>query len=112
MAFTITTAFDNDDVKDDPTYVKWFATEWQFKDGNWYGSGIPMHKCSKEELNRFYEPRKDQSSKVKKLQDANAFMCLDWSKVELYGNKDQDEFKYLDVNFLPCNVKETALIDG
>ena len=56
MAFAVTDDQDSTKVKDDPNFVKWLAVQWHFKDGP---TAIPMHKCSKEELNRFYEPRKD-----------------------------------------------------
>ena len=55
MAIAVTEAYDHGVVKDDPTYVKWYAVNYRIDSQ----IGIPMHKCSKEELNRFYEPRKD-----------------------------------------------------
>ena len=61
MAFAVTDALDFSDVRDDPNFVKWLALQWPIKNGKLsLPTGIPMHKCSKEELNRFHEPRKDQ----------------------------------------------------
>ena len=59
IAFAATTAFNSEQIKDDPTMVKWVAMSWEVKDGIWTPTYLPMHKCSKEELDRFYEPRKD-----------------------------------------------------
>ena len=39
-------------------------------------------------------------------------MCLNWSDVELQGNRIQDSYKLLDVMFLPCNVKESVFSVG
>ena len=64
MAFAVTEANNFRDVKDNPKYVKWFAILMHNESGNQSPTGISMHKCSKNELNQFYEPRKDQSNKV------------------------------------------------
>ena len=39
-------------------------------------------------------------------------MCLNWSDVELQGNRVQDYYTLLDVMYLPCNVKESIFDRG
>ena len=59
MAFAVTKANDYRTAKDDPSYVKWFATQTMRKKGSKSPTILPMHVCSEEELSLFYEPRKD-----------------------------------------------------
>lgn len=49
---------------------------------------------------------------VKRLKEANAFMCLEWSDVELQGEDPAYNTRTIDVMFLPCNMKETLLGDA
>lgn len=46
---------------------------------------------------------------VKRYTEAQAFMCLDWSKIDLYGEDPADNTKTIDIMLLPCNMKLTLL---
>lgn len=85
MAFAATQLWEARNVKNDTAFVKWFAHYYIQKEGEWTYEEIPMHKCSKEEMSQFYQPSKDSMVTVKKLKEANAFMCLDLRDLELYG---------------------------
>ena len=51
MAFAATEAYSASNVKNDTAFVKWFAHYYIQKEGEWTYDEIPMHKCTKEEMN-------------------------------------------------------------
>ena len=64
MAFAVTQFPEVDIVKNDEFYVKWHADRIIQEDGVSTFSEIPMHKCTPEEMDRFYEPTKASSGLV------------------------------------------------
>lgn len=70
-----------------------------------------MHKCTKEELDRFYEPTKASSGLVEHLKEAEAFMCLNWRGVELAGEDPAINSQTIDIMLVPCNMRDTLLGD-
>ena len=105
MAFAVTQFPKIDIVKDDEYYVKWFAEKVTQVDGKFTYDEIPMHKCTPEDMKRFYEPSKASGGLVKQLQELDAFMCLDWRGTELAGEDPAINSKNIDVMLLPCNMK-------
>ena len=38
--------------------------------------------------------------------------CLDDYDIDIYGNEQSDEFAFVDLILMPCNVKLSALYEG
>ena len=94
---------------DDPNFVKWYAEYVIQVEGEFTYHEIPMHKCSEAEIARFKEPNKSSKGLVNRLTEAQGFMCIDWTQIELFGEEPAETTKTIDVMFLPCNMKETLL---
>ena len=55
MAFTVVD-YESGEVRDDLSFVKWFAHLWIVVDGEASLVEIPMNPCSDEDFAKFYEP--------------------------------------------------------
>ena len=58
FAFNVEGYLDNQ-VKDDPTFIKYLVRLYGKKDGVTYEKILNYHKCSADELRAFKEPTKD-----------------------------------------------------
>ena len=70
---------------------------------------VGTHKCSKEDKAKFYNPRHGQERIFEKLFESNEMFCLDsvdLGPFELYGTQDFQKHRRLDINYLPCELKQ------
>ena len=108
MAFLVA-HFIEEDVKNDPKYVKWFA-EYVFQnDGAWTYGEVPMHVCTEKDFAKFHKPNKASQGLVNRYKNTGGFMCLDMRDVALFGADPANNTATIDVMFLPCNMKESLL---
>ena len=97
------------EVKNDPSFVKWYGEIIDSVDGKKTFSEIPMRECNEEDFSKFYEPDQRSAGRAKKYKKQGGFMCVDWSAVKLKGTEFGTDFLTMDFTLLPCNMRETLM---
>ena len=81
MGFRAAFAFEgfvDNELKDDPRFVKNIARYIVKKDFVWTRTNLPFHKCSDEELAQFSPINPLQEDTLQKRMQGTGFFCLDW----------------------------------
>ena len=106
----------DDELKDDPSYVKIIVRLLGKLDGEKYERIIPHRKCTSEDYEKFATPAKEAVTmfEMYKTDPNRNLFCIDWEElgedIEIYGNW-RDASKYQRIEFLltPCNYVHTKL---
>ena len=63
--------------KDDKAYVEWYGAIFE-SDGKkeTMKQKIGVHKCTEEDMKKFYEPGKKSKDKIEDLKKREALLCL------------------------------------
>ena len=105
LAFSVE-GFLDQQVKDDPKYVKYIVRLFGFKDGKRVEYPVPFHKCTESDWALFPPASSDSIdiwSSVKDDPDRNMY-CIDWDgDRSIFGNERNVNFRALDIEFVPCN---------
>lgn len=107
MAFGVR-SFDGLKTYTDPRYIKWVGRLWNVTEkGNAY-SYYPLHRCSDDELTRFYDIEIAVKEQMENLHRDGGLYCLDWGglKLDLYGSwRAHSHYNAIDIAFVPCSFK-------
>ena len=108
VAFGIEGYLDNE-LKNDPRYVKTIVRLWQKKDGVAGETILPFHKCTAEDFDHFAAPASDAVGMLEdmKTSDVRGLYCLDYDEIghllDLRSREDDDNYARLELVLLPCN---------
>ena len=97
-----------DGPKSDPRFVKWVAS-YQISTAESYEAvHYPMHRCTDEDLSKFYPPDNRSAEKVQALSEANELFCLGKKAQELIlfgGWRSGINYRALDIQLVPCSTR-------
>ena len=103
-------------LKLDPSYIKFVSHLWYYTGTEFIKKSYPMHVCTADEYQRFYEPRQSAGpSKIDELKEKDAFYCLGAEAMQyaLFGNwASSSSYKAIEINAIPCATQYTSAIDG
>ena len=110
--------FIDQELKEDPRYVKFFARLYGFKDGEIYEKFIPVHHCTSEELDDFATPVSEAQGLVNafKNQPKRNLYCIDWEKygdeLEIWSTEnDENTYQRFEYVLMPCNYVHAEVSD-
>ena len=108
FAFTIEDYYEPKQLKKSPAYVKWLIRFWGKKGGVPFERNLKMHMCTDEDYAEFYPISEASDSNLEEIRNdpERGFYCPDWNAeddYEIYGQEIDDDYKRLEVIFMPCN---------
>jgi len=109
MAFSVEGYLDNQ-VRDDPRYVKYIVRIYGKKNDVEYQELIPFHKCTKDDWDHFLDPAKgieDQILALRKNPKRNMYCIDEFENFTIYGNEKNTEYQRVEVVLVPCNYLNT-----
>ena len=108
MAFALEDYFSGD-IIDDPRYTKWHASFKTYTDGEITAREVPIFKCRKEDIAKFYTIDNRSSRKVESIlsDSAKYLYCIDWeqAQIELFGIEATGNFAHFEIAITPCNQR-------
>ena len=107
FAFSAEGYLDNE-VKDDPAYVKLIVRSRGRKEEVNYERHIPYHKCNESDWEQFAPPSTGDADSWKRIKDdpKRGFFCLDWDDNDPFtinGNENNVNYSRLEFILVPCN---------
>ena len=92
--------------KNDPRFVRWYASYWKKVESELERRLIPVHTCTDADYANFKAPIKSSQKKFDKLKKDDALQCIDWKSegLELFGDESSSDYGALDILVVPCNV--------
>ena len=67
MAFAVIDLLNEQDIVDDPKFVKWYAEHVSRNGDEYVYTEVPMHKCTDEDMARFHKPNRKSEALVAKF---------------------------------------------
>ena len=100
-------------ILNDPFFVRWQA-QYILKEIDEYGKkttqkkAIDLHPCTTEDFSKFYPPDERKKARIEDLKTKGGLYCADWKKhgVKLYGEDRDNSYSMLDINAIPCHVRQ------
>ena len=107
FAFTVEGYLDNE-VKENPAYVKYIVRMMGRKEGVWFERHIPYHKCTDSDWEEFPPASKAHADSWKEIKDdpKRGFYCIDWDDEDSFivkGNENNVNYARLEFVLVPCN---------
>ena len=97
----------------DPFFVRWQATYNRYViDENGKRSEktpIELHPCTAEDFAKFHPADERKKALIDDMKKNGGLFCADWKKhgVKLWGEDRDNAYSLLDVNALPCHVRQS-----
>ena len=96
--------YSDQQLKDDPRFVKWIVRVSGKKDGEGYERILSYRSCTEEDIASFYPITSAQEPYLDKIKDS--LLCIDWddeSPYLSYGRYSDPDWGRLEIILAPCN---------
>ena len=107
VAFTVE-GYHDQEMKNDPRYVKYMVRIFGIKDGEKYQKMIPYHICTDSDWALFPEASFSSVDTIEQIRQnpKRGMYCIDWDQadIQIYGNENNMNYQNLDIVLVPCQL--------